>query len=412
MPRRRNTETINIKASSGNVFADLGLKDAEERQTKVKLAVALNRILAAMKLSQVKAAERLGVNQPKVSALKNYKLEGFSVERLLDLVTALSNDVEIIVHPRPHVRKPGRITVRSQAEKHSRIVEDHKHSLLDQHPRSESCVPAEDFWRDVFSPTTEVLKGARVLLVAESNVGRSCSWYLAELGAEVITIEAPRRGEALRHTTPSNEPFLYPLSKYVPERGTGLEFLGANTNEYFCSIDFRRPEGQNLIRKLAAKADVVVDTVPPGVLEGWSIGYPQLRQVNPRLVYCSLSDLADLIAETDKQFAASPLKQTAIWLVDYWSGITAGVQVVAALRWRNQVSRAGSFVSGTQTGAAVRPLQHALASLESPVPFVTSKKPPAPTRTQQRSIPVDEDYVSTWAALSPKERELLRRWNA
>ncbi|MBZ5512375.1 MAG: helix-turn-helix domain-containing protein [Acidobacteriia bacterium] len=110
MPQRRNSDDVEIKASSGNVFADLGFKDAEERQTKVKLAVALNRILAAMKLSQVKAAERLGVNQPKVSALKNYKLDGFSVERLLGFVTALNCDVEIVIRPR-RVRKAGRITV-------------------------------------------------------------------------------------------------------------------------------------------------------------------------------------------------------------------------------------------------------------------------------------------------------------
>ena len=110
MPQRKNTENMRIKPSSGNVFADLGFKDAEERQTKVKLTVALNRILAAMKLSQVKAAERLGVNQPKVSALKNYKLGGFSVERLLGFVTALNCDVEIVIRPR-RVRKAGRITV-------------------------------------------------------------------------------------------------------------------------------------------------------------------------------------------------------------------------------------------------------------------------------------------------------------
>jgi predicted XRE-type DNA-binding protein len=102
---------MRIKPSSGNVFADLGFKDADERQTKVRLAVALNRILVAMKLSQVKAAERLGVNQPKVSALKNYKLEGFSVERLLGFVTALNCDVEIVIRPRSRVRKAGRITV-------------------------------------------------------------------------------------------------------------------------------------------------------------------------------------------------------------------------------------------------------------------------------------------------------------
>ncbi len=59
------------------------------------------------------AAERLGVNQPKISALKNYKLDGFSVERLLGFVTALNCDVEIIIRPGGRVRKAGRITVKA-----------------------------------------------------------------------------------------------------------------------------------------------------------------------------------------------------------------------------------------------------------------------------------------------------------
>src|SRR3990167_7619963 len=84
-----------IEASSGNVFADLGLPDAEELDTKLRLAVELNRLLKLRRLSQVRAATLLGISQPKVSALKNYKLEGFSVERLMVLLTAMGLDVEI-----------------------------------------------------------------------------------------------------------------------------------------------------------------------------------------------------------------------------------------------------------------------------------------------------------------------------
>jgi len=98
-----------IEPSSGNVFADLGLPDADERQTKVQLAVAINRELAAREWSQSRAAEVLGVNQPKVSALQKYKLEGFSVERLMTFLTALGNDVEISIKRRS--RGVGRISV-------------------------------------------------------------------------------------------------------------------------------------------------------------------------------------------------------------------------------------------------------------------------------------------------------------
>ena len=78
-----------IEASSGNVFADLRLPDAAELDTKVRLAVMINRLVAAQRLNQVTAAARLKVSQPKISALKNYRLDGFSVERLMIFITAL-----------------------------------------------------------------------------------------------------------------------------------------------------------------------------------------------------------------------------------------------------------------------------------------------------------------------------------
>jgi predicted XRE-type DNA-binding protein len=101
-----------ILPSSGNVFADLGLPGAAERLTKARLAFAINGILQRRGLSQAKAAEQLGVNQPKISALMKYRLRGFSVERLLRFLTLLSQDVEIVIRNRPRTRHPGTILVR------------------------------------------------------------------------------------------------------------------------------------------------------------------------------------------------------------------------------------------------------------------------------------------------------------
>jgi predicted XRE-type DNA-binding protein len=98
-------------ASSGNVFADLGLPNAEDKHTKVRLAVAINQAIQSRKLSQTAAARRLKVNQPKVSALANYRLEGFSVERLMNFLTALDRDVDIVIRRRPGTRSGGRIVV-------------------------------------------------------------------------------------------------------------------------------------------------------------------------------------------------------------------------------------------------------------------------------------------------------------
>ena len=100
-----------VTRGTGNVFADLGFPDAAERQARLRLAYALNQELEARKISQADAAKVLGVTQPKVSALRRYKLEGFSVERLMNLLTALDQDVEIVIRRKPRSRKTGRISV-------------------------------------------------------------------------------------------------------------------------------------------------------------------------------------------------------------------------------------------------------------------------------------------------------------
>ena len=102
---------LSVHKSSGNVFADLGLKGADEKFTKLRLAVTLNNIIAQRKLPQATAAKRLGVNQPKISALKNYRLAGFSVERLMTFLTALDFDVDIVIRTKSDRKKPGRVSV-------------------------------------------------------------------------------------------------------------------------------------------------------------------------------------------------------------------------------------------------------------------------------------------------------------
>jgi len=108
---RVRNESSEIVRGSDNVFADLGFADAEERQTKLRLAYAINGIIDERRLTQSAAAARLGINQPKVSALRQYKLEGFSVERLMTLLTALDRDIEIVIRKKPRSRAAGRISV-------------------------------------------------------------------------------------------------------------------------------------------------------------------------------------------------------------------------------------------------------------------------------------------------------------
>src|SRR5258707_9173107 len=85
---RKKRDKRDVVASSGNVFSDLELSNAEKKQTKVPLALAINQIIAGRHMSQMAAARLLEVNQPKISALRNYQLDGFSVERLMNFLTA------------------------------------------------------------------------------------------------------------------------------------------------------------------------------------------------------------------------------------------------------------------------------------------------------------------------------------
>ncbi|WP_017525418.1 helix-turn-helix domain-containing protein [Pusillimonas noertemannii] len=105
-----NSKDNDITTGTNNVFEDLGFKDAAERQTKTRLAFAVNELLKARKIKQREIAELLGIPQPKVSALKNYRLDQFSVERLMEFLTALNHDVEIMIRPR-HTTGVGHIAV-------------------------------------------------------------------------------------------------------------------------------------------------------------------------------------------------------------------------------------------------------------------------------------------------------------
>jgi predicted XRE-type DNA-binding protein len=100
-----------VVQSSGNVFADLGLRAADEKQTRVRLAVAINQIIQARHRSQLAAARLLDINQPKISALVSYRLEGFSVKRLMHFLNALDRDVEIVIRKKPRSKRAARIVV-------------------------------------------------------------------------------------------------------------------------------------------------------------------------------------------------------------------------------------------------------------------------------------------------------------
>jgi predicted XRE-type DNA-binding protein len=100
-----------FEVGSGNIFADLGLPNPEEHQLKAALVVQLNRLIKARNLTQTAAAKLIGIKQPDLSNILRGHYQGFSIERLMRMLTAFDQDVEITVRPRRRKNgEPGRIT--------------------------------------------------------------------------------------------------------------------------------------------------------------------------------------------------------------------------------------------------------------------------------------------------------------
>jgi predicted XRE-type DNA-binding protein len=108
-------EKIPVVHGSGNVFADIGLPDAEELQIKAELTRQLYHRIKTLGLTQVDAAKRLGLKQPDVSKLMNGRFAGFSTDRLLGLLSALAIDVEIVLRPRRRNKLRGTVRVTGAA---------------------------------------------------------------------------------------------------------------------------------------------------------------------------------------------------------------------------------------------------------------------------------------------------------
>ena len=104
-------EDIKLEKSTGNVFADIGLGEPEERLAKSDLAIKIAEIINRRNLTQAQAAKLLGITQPKVSAIVNGRLKGFSLEKLMLLIVDLDQDVEIRVKRKPKAREHGHLRV-------------------------------------------------------------------------------------------------------------------------------------------------------------------------------------------------------------------------------------------------------------------------------------------------------------
>jgi crotonobetainyl-CoA:carnitine CoA-transferase CaiB-like acyl-CoA transferase len=127
------------------------------------------------------------------------------------------------------------------------------------------------------------LEGLKVLELARILAGPWAGQTLADLGAEVIKVERPGAGDDTRGWGP---PF---VAGGDSGRGDAAYYHACNRGKRSVAIDFERPEGQDLVRRLAARADVLIENFKTGGLVKYRLDYPSLKRLNPRLVYCSIT---------------------------------------------------------------------------------------------------------------------------
>ncbi|ASM70991.1 MULTISPECIES: CaiB/BaiF CoA transferase family protein [Roseobacteraceae] len=184
------------------------------------------------------------------------------------------------------------------------------------------------------------LKGIRVIDLSQVLAGPYATYQLALMGAEVVKIEKPGEGDWTRTGGPLPE---------LAERRMALGFLGHNAGKKSVTLDLKSPDGLAIARQLLADADVFVENFKPGVAERLGLGFEALREINPKLVYCSISafgqdgpfsnrpaydhviqGMCGIMLTTGKP-GDGPVKVGAPY-IDYATGMNAAMAIIAALR--------------------------------------------------------------------------------
>jgi len=192
------------------------------------------------------------------------------------------------------------------------------------------------------------LAGIRVVALEQYMAGPYCSLLLADAGAEVIKIERPGAGDPRRSMPPFAE-------KDGKRKAAG--FMAYNRNKKSLALDMSKPEGQQVVRDLAAKADVLVENLRPGSTDKMGLGYEALKAVNPRLVYATISGFGrlpgyegpygnrpafDIVAEAMSGimnlvgFEDKPPTWTLYGMADIYTGVVTAFGVMQALFMRER----------------------------------------------------------------------------
>jgi crotonobetainyl-CoA:carnitine CoA-transferase CaiB-like acyl-CoA transferase len=199
------------------------------------------------------------------------------------------------------------------------------------------------------------LRGIRVLDLSRVLAGPWCTQIFADLGAEVIKIERPGKGDDTRHWGP---PWLSDASGADTRESS--YFLAANRGKHSVTVDLGKQEGVDIVRALAGKSDVVVENFKTGDLARKGLGYEDLSELNPGLVYCSITGfgqtgpmahlpgydyliqaqggLMSLTGIPDGEPGAGP-QRVGLAVSDLTTGMNAAIAILAALRHRDHTGR-------------------------------------------------------------------------
>ncbi|MBI4634830.1 MAG: CoA transferase [Candidatus Rokubacteria bacterium] len=207
----------------------------------------------------------------------------------------------------------------------------------------------------------EALRGIRVLDLSVIIFGPATADFLGELGAEVIKIEMPGAGDVTRIL--GNRSFFW--------KNVGVAFFGMNHSKLHVGLDMHKPAGQELIRKLAARSDIVIENFKAGTLEEkFGIGYRQLREVNPRLIYvantgfgqwgpfsrgrASYDGLAQAVSGLTSITGSGDVPtKIGNYIGDWFGACMSALGALAALHWRERTGE-GQFVEMAQCEGLIR----------------------------------------------------------
>ncbi|SMC27019.1 Crotonobetainyl-CoA:carnitine CoA-transferase CaiB [Desulfacinum hydrothermale DSM 13146] len=246
----------------------------------------------------------------------------------------------------------------------------------------EMKMPYEEWCRKVFAPgqektKPESLKGIRWLSTTMYIFTPHSVANLAELGAECIKIEMPRMGDPMRHTSPFNECYLYPLHDSRPMTGTGLGFTNANSNEYYITMDYHVDEMKEAFYRLVKLSDGLTECYRPGTFDRWKQSYRYLQELNPRFIYVwgggfgygpkVFGGSYDILGQAHAGLASvtgfhedfgGHCTKHSNWCIDWYSGTQITVAMLAALYWRRKTGL-GTMIEFSQVQAATRCLGYA-----------------------------------------------------